>query len=123
MRKTTPLVVVVLCTREISKKGLGSASPGFKEASCLGNPAGGFGLSWLKAVLGMKTMPRPNYFFFVPYAGERPRKRPCTAQHKEEQTKLGLGSRGGDAMDVAQTAEDVVVVVRQRRITAEEDKY
>jgi hypothetical protein len=26
-------------------------------------------------------------------------------------------------MDVAQTAEDVVVVVRQRRITAEEDKY
>lgn len=66
---------------EGNHKSFGRESPGSKEASCLGNPAGGFGLSWLNVVLGMKTMP-PQIIFVVPFAGERPRKRPCTAQRR-----------------------------------------
>lgn len=111
-----PVDAVVVCTREISKS-LGSESPGFKRQ--LSRKAGG----WIRAILA-KSCARnennasPKLFFFVPSAGERPREWPCTAQKKRKKT-LGLGSRGEDAMDVAQlkmSSSSVSAVSRPKTI-------
>ncbi|KAL6904769.1 hypothetical protein GGI43DRAFT_289467 [Trichoderma evansii] len=87
------------------------------RGSCLGNPAGGFGLSWLKAVLGMKTMPPPNYFFFCPLCRGASERVAVHSTNKRKQ-KPELDSRGEDAMDVAQlemSSSSVSAVSRPRK--------
>ncbi|KAH8129901.1 hypothetical protein LI328DRAFT_28157 [Trichoderma asperelloides] len=67
-----------------SAKVSGAKAQGSRD-SCLGKPAGGFGLSWLKVVLGMKTMPPPNYFFLSLLPGSV--RESGRAQHKRKERR------------------------------------
>lgn len=67
-----------------------SESPGFKDVSCLGNLAGGFGRYWLKVVLGMKTMPPQSIFLSLLPGSVREIGR---ARHKEDEAWARLSRR------------------------------